>query len=547
MPWELEIHIIDVGQGESSLIVARNPGPPLQQRTVLIDGGLGRYANTVHRYITQHPELGGVDHILVSHYDKDHSGGVLALLIADNLYRICAVLALAAGDAAAAAANSGGDQDHQIAAAAAAIYAAMNGAYDDRHNDHSQIAVIAGNIAQFLILDNNITDVQAADAGSDAGSNAVQQASQAFLLNPIIVRAAMKTQRAVWRSGGIAAGTTNGNAAARTYSAFQFIFDHLRNTVGQHSRFQTGGIYQNTHIIDIGNTNHVPDNYVDVVEGRFIMNNDRQVQAPQINRERTTNPVLGNEVLWNSGPASIAAPANSPALFVVARRAHIWNGPPNPIQIGLDGNGDSIGLILRFNQFFYYTGGDLPSQGEDLIANAIMANGLPNPAGGAAFNMPHRIACFKCGHHGSRHSTSQNFLNTIQPRGALISCGRNQFGIGDNHPEQNVINRLHNHPDIRYFYLTNCNYETNHVPASQGNDQLPVPGNKSRVAGQNDVPNLQAGRNRGNIRLSINQAESNSNNVIGPLQPGEVLRQYHVRYYDDDGGVQNFQIENIIF
>jgi hypothetical protein len=52
-----------------------------------------------------------------------------------------------------------------------------------------------------------------------------------------------------------------------------------------------------------------------------------------------------------------------------------------------------------------------------------------------------------------------------------------------------------------------------------------APGNKSRVAGQNNLPNLAALRIRGNIRLFLTQNES--------LGAG-VQKQFHVTYYDDD-------------
>ncbi|MEV4772186.1 hypothetical protein [Micromonospora humida] len=40
MPWELEIHTIDIGVGEASLIIAEDPAVPGSRRSILIDGGL---------------------------------------------------------------------------------------------------------------------------------------------------------------------------------------------------------------------------------------------------------------------------------------------------------------------------------------------------------------------------------------------------------------------------------------------------------------------------------------------------------------------------
>ena len=45
----------------------------------------------------------------------------------------------------------------------------------------------------------------------------------------------------------------------------------------------------------------------------------------------------------------------------------------------------------------------------------------------------------KVGHHGSKTATTQEFLDAIKPKYALISCGvNNKF----NHPNQEVINVL---------------------------------------------------------------------------------------------------------
>ena len=47
----------------------------------------------------------------------------------------------------------------------------------------------------------------------------------------------------------------------------------------------------------------------------------------------------------------------------------------------------------------------------------------------------------KVGHHGSNTSTSENFIETLQPKEAIISCGENNFY---NHPHKEVIKILEN-------------------------------------------------------------------------------------------------------
>jgi len=50
------------------------------------------------------------------------------------------------------------------------------------------------------------------------------------------------------------------------------------------------------------------------------------------------------------------------------------------------------------------------------------------------------------GHHGSRHSTSEELLNTLKPGFAVISVGKNSFG----HPSPEVIDRLEKAGTVTY-------------------------------------------------------------------------------------------------
>ena len=84
MPWTLEIHHINVGQGDSTLIVAREVPPLIGAapivRSVLIDGGDGGQDATVNAYITGPAGLAALNVIVVTHYDDDHVSGLTNLL-----------------------------------------------------------------------------------------------------------------------------------------------------------------------------------------------------------------------------------------------------------------------------------------------------------------------------------------------------------------------------------------------------------------------------------------------------------------------------------
>lgn len=78
-PKNLEIHFIDVGQGDSCFIITPN------HKTILIDGG-GSTSNTFDvGKDTLIPYLldkgyAKLDYVFISHFDQDHVGGVLSLL-----------------------------------------------------------------------------------------------------------------------------------------------------------------------------------------------------------------------------------------------------------------------------------------------------------------------------------------------------------------------------------------------------------------------------------------------------------------------------------
>jgi hypothetical protein len=241
------------------------------------------------------------------------------------------------------------------------------------------------------------------------------------------------------------------------------------------------------------------------------MNKNAWIKAPNLTRTRTL-PALGAEILWNSGPEAKAAPAGSPMLYVMARNGSVWNWNGNLAQ-AIDNNNDCYGLILRFNKFFYYTGGDLITQGEDLIAQKVKAIGLPNPNGGT-FAPATKIAAFKCGHHGADTCTSALFLTRAEPVAGIISCGANSY----DHPTQSVVDRLMAAATVDYFYLTACPTERTDMPATDeppGN-QYTTEGNKSRVAGWENVAT-------GNIVLTIDTTDSNA-----------ITPSFTITYYEHD-------------
>ncbi|MDP2207964.1 MAG: fibronectin type III domain-containing protein [Bacteroidota bacterium] len=94
----------------------------------------------------------------------------------------------------------------------------------------------------------------------------------------------------------------------------------------------------------------------------------------------------------------------------------------------------SIGWLLNFNTFQYFTGGDLGGESTSYADNETP---LAPQVGD--------VDAFKINHHGSQYSTNQTFVNTLQPEVGIIPVGTNTYG----HPTQIVLDRL----DVANCYI----------------------------------------------------------------------------------------------
>jgi len=91
---------------------------------------------------------------------------------------------------------------------------------------------------------------------------------------------------------------------------------------------------------------------------------------------------------------------------------------------GEDVNEDSVVLLLEFGEF-----------------QAVFAGDAGFPAESAMAGRLRRVDLLKVGHHGSRGSTGEAWLDALAPAVAVISLGRNDYG----HPAPATIERLRAH------------------------------------------------------------------------------------------------------
>jgi competence protein ComEC len=104
---------------------------------------------------------------------------------------------------------------------------------------------------------------------------------------------------------------------------------------------------------------------------------------------------------------------------------------PDNNNLKEDRNENSIVFLLTHKKNTFLFTGDLSKKGEVRITNK--------------YNLA-EVDVLKAGHHGSKTSSGEMFLNKIKPKIIVISVGRNNFG----HPSAEVIER-YNKKSIKYF------------------------------------------------------------------------------------------------
>ncbi len=96
----------------------------------------------------------------------------------------------------------------------------------------------------------------------------------------------------------------------------------------------------------------------------------------------------------------------------------------NPAHLFQDNNNSSIVIKLTYGKVSFLFTGDVEEEAEKEMVSR--------------FSTKLKSTILKVGHHGSRNSSSYDFLQSVQPRIAIISVGKNPHG----HPTKEVLDRL---------------------------------------------------------------------------------------------------------
>ena len=122
---------------------------------------------------------------------------------------------------------------------------------------------------------------------------------------------------------------------------------------------------------------------------------------------------------------SLNEPGHSNASVNVDREAYKIGS--SKTGTGESENDNSIVLLLQYKGNSILFTGDMTSKMEADAAEAVRRCGVDS------------LSILKVGHHGSKYSSSEEFLASIMPQAAIISCAaRNTYG----HPHKETLQRL---------------------------------------------------------------------------------------------------------
>lgn len=439
MGWTVKIHTIDVSQGDCSLIqiIDTENGESV---TVLIDGGRKDQDEKIPEYLVDQ-DIDTIQLIVITHMDTDHYEGIQSLLLKDNYWYFCRTMLGVILEATlnALVSPQGSDYFSQIE--------------EDQNLEVFRdlyTAVLTEFLERFLI---STASLRRKKEGLVNGylEELLTVMSDYFDFDDIIHELTEEKDK---------------NEKNDSY-----VLLHLyRNKIFRwftlpfwEEPFVRAGQFKNTVIIKNGNP--CMANFLRILEGSG-MTNSWKVKAEDnpylefygVNRVIHTlgdGNSIGADILTESGVVT----ADIPVKLVLAAVNRMVDPSAGGIQVTGDAsvkNCSSIALLLLFQDFLFYTGGDLPRDGEDAIVGRLLRQ---------QYGALPRINCFgfKAGHHGSKTATGDGILS-LGPKFAVISCGDNlsKYDRDFDHPSPETIVRLNDCTSLRVFFATACAHPIPH-------------------------------------------------------------------------------------
>lgn len=97
-----------------------------------------------------------------------------------------------------------------------------------------------------------------------------------------------------------------------------------------------------------------------------------------------------------------------------------------------------IGFLIQFGDFTYVTAGDTDGQYET-SSFGYTYNDVESVLAGIVVELTGPIDVLHANHHGSSHSSNQDFVNALHPQASFVSCG---YDNAHGHPAQASLDRL---------------------------------------------------------------------------------------------------------
>ncbi len=109
-------------------------------------------------------------------------------------------------------------------------------------------------------------------------------------------------------------------------------------------------------------------------------------------------------------------------------------------EAGESSNETSMVLLLEMDEFSMLFTGDTEGKGEEVVLDSLRDCEVSN------------LSALKVAHHGSKYSTSDEFLRVVMPKVSIISCGENNsYG----HPHRETLERIEK-VESKVFVTKDC-------------------------------------------------------------------------------------------
>jgi beta-lactamase superfamily II metal-dependent hydrolase len=166
------------------------------------------------------------------------------------------------------------------------------------------------------------------------------------------------------------------------------------------------------------------------------------------------------------------------------------SGAIQRVDCGSDENCRSIGTLVSFGDFRFWTGGDLTGGGNTTAdVESLLADQFDD-----------LIDVYNVHHHGSNTSSNEKFLQKLKPQVAIVSAGKDNSHC---HPNAELLDRLLKLPKLYVLVTTEGLVQTTKCGSQTTRQRLDPIGTRAVVNAGN--VRIVAERNRFSIKLSSSQ------------------------------------------